>query len=465
MTRGEVEVLAATATERRYPLSREGTFGERRPPPQRCLGRWRARTLELCSTDTFIDCPFREQRTWVGDAYVETVVLFAVSRDWRLARRNLLVCAQDRRADGLVSMAACVEPELLATTIPEFSLHCVRTLARYFEYSGDDATVRELLPVAAEAIAALERYRESDGLLHSVPGFVFIDWAQLERGEVTTALDCLYVAALEDFAWLSESMSDSRAAAAARAVAIRSREAVEAQLWDDLRGVYVDSLTDGRLSRRVSQHSNAAAVIANCSPERWSRMIPYITDPERVVRTATDADGATADGRMLLWSDPAEFTAFDSERNVVLAQPFFAHFLHDAVARAGRHDLLVDLCLRWHPQLEDGHPTLLEHWTATPGRASRCHAWSATATFDLSRHLLGVRPLLPGYSRAEVRPYFGQLKRLAGHVPTPHGEIVLDLTRDGGRLTVPPGVTVVTSFEDAGIRGGELTEGTHELTA
>ena len=78
--------------------------------------------------------------------------------------------------------------------------------------------------------------------------------------------------------------------------------------------------------------------------------------------------------------------------------------------------------------------------------------------------MLGVRPLAPGYARAAVWPRFGALTRLAGRAPTPHGLIELNLTREGGTLRVPAGVTAEVVFEDVGLGGGELAGGTWRLS-
>ena len=74
-----------------------------------------------------------------------------------------------------------------------------------------------------------------------MPGFVWIDWAQIERGEVTGAQDGLLAAALDDYAYLVESVGGHlRAAERARQAAARTRRAYDL-LWDDRRGVYVDT--------------------------------------------------------------------------------------------------------------------------------------------------------------------------------------------------------------------------------
>jgi hypothetical protein len=154
---------------------------------------------------------------------------------------------------------------------------------------------------------------------------------------------------------------------------------------------------------------------------------------------------------------------FDGERDVVLAQPFFSHFVHQAVALAGRRDLLLDLCLRWQHQVDSGHGTLHEFWNAPPGAASRAHGWAATATYDLTTHVLGVRPAAAGYSRADIRPFFGGLERLAGTVPTPFGDIVVSLTRERGTVELPAGVSAQIEFEDAPLPAAELGPGRHTL--
>ena len=69
---------------RTHPAS-GGTFQSSDPRVDQiwAVGR---RTVTLCSSDAYIDCPTREQRAWVGDAVVHQMVDFATSTDWRLAR-------------------------------------------------------------------------------------------------------------------------------------------------------------------------------------------------------------------------------------------------------------------------------------------------------------------------------------------------------------------------------------------
>ncbi|HEX6487362.1 MAG TPA: alpha-L-rhamnosidase C-terminal domain-containing protein [Candidatus Dormibacteraeota bacterium] len=436
--RGGANVKGVGAVERRFPTAGGAHF---RCDDERLNRIWQvgARTLEVCATDAFVDCPGREQQAWVGDSYIHALLTLVSNSDWRLLRRHLGLCAQTPRADGFLPMIAAGDPSRpLACT--DYSLHWVRALARYFEHSADHDIVRELLPVAVRVLDAFERFREADGLLHGVPG-VFIDWAAVERGEVTGALDALYAAAVHDAAQLVES---ERLRAELEARAEWSRLALE-QLWDPARGLYAD-VPGGR---RFSQHTNALAIVAGSAPaDRWAGILDQILDGERLFTTPSPADLPRDRALEAITLDPAAF-GFRAAEHVLRAQPFASHFVHQAVAAAGRADLLPELCLRWLPQLEQGNTTFQEFWDARPGRSSRAHAWSATPTYDLTAHVLGVRPLEPGYARVAVRPVFGRLERLEGSVPTPHGAITVALTPEGGSIEVPPGVTVARREEVA----------------
>src|SRR5271166_708153 len=280
--------------------------------------------------------------------------------------------------------------------------------------------------------------------------------AMTERAEATAALDALYAAALGDLAKLaSTAAGDARAASVARMRADQTRLAFEAY-WDQARGVYVDAADKDGPRRRVSQQTNAAAIVGGCAPrERWARVLEYILDDSRIVLTPTISDNLAAYLSQRL--DPSDYVRFDAERAVVAAQPFFSHFLHDAIVHAGRRDLIAQRCMNWWPQIERGNTCFEEYWNARPGSGSKCHAWSATPTYDLTAHVLGVRPTSPGFATVEIAPRFGHLEYLKGRVPTPHGMIEIVLNReDGGEIMLPAGVIARLRFEDAALSGGEF---------
>lgn len=456
VSEGRAQAVEVAARYRHYPRPAGATFS---CDDSALDAIWRAgaATLDACSTDAFIDCPGREQRAWLGDAYVETLISLACNPDTSLARWNARLHAQGARADGLRPMVAGGDFTDIIT-IPDYSLHWVRTIARLYEHLGDVELVRDVFPRALDALAWFEHHRGPDGLLADMTGWIFIDWAQTERGRNIAAVDALYALALDDAACLAEALGDEGTARRLRARADRSREAFE-RYWDEDRGVYVDAADPGGSpGRRVSQHTNALAILCDAvPPDRWERIMRYIDDPERLVMTRHPGDGGPASERLWYhWRPAQEFGTgrpFDDENGVVMAQPFFCHFLHQAFARAGRRDLLLRSIRRWAPLVARGNGVLEEYWTHVPGHGSRCHAWSATPTFDLPAHVLGVRRGSIGWDTVRIEPWFGPLSRIEGSVPTPRGFVRASLARDGtGLVELPEGMTGVLRAEEFGSR-------------
>ncbi len=369
-----------------------------------------ANTLQLCMHDGFVDCPQREQRQFVGDAYVEVLVNFAAFGDAALTAKLLRQVQQSQRADGMTQTATPSDTAAeSAAAICDYALYWLMTIREYVRYTGDKAIVTELYPSVERVLAWFDRFVDDDGLLNSPPHWIFVDWAQLDKRGQSTALNAHFVQALRVSAELAEIYG-----LAPRAVTLRNRAdgvsaAINRHLWNEERGVYSDARVDGVQGQRVSQQANGLCLAHGIvPPERQARVIAYITDPARVTLTAAMPG---------LYEPPP----FDDAHDVVLAQPFCAHHLHRGLALAGRSDLLLaNIRERWGAMIEAGSTTIWELWSPM---ASQCHAWSTTPTFDLSTYILGVAPLADGFARVQIAPQPVDLDWAEGTVPTPYGPI------------------------------------------
>jgi hypothetical protein len=108
-------------------------------------------------------------------------------------------------------------------------------------------------------------------------------------------------------------------------------------------------------------------------------------------------------------------TKLDEEEGVVMANTFYGHFVCEALARHGRtQDALAQIRRRFTPMLEAGATTL---WEAMSPFASLCHGFSASPTYFLSRHVLGVAPAKPGFTEIRVSPDIADLDFAEGEVP------------------------------------------------
>ena len=399
------------------------------------------RTVDLSALDAYIDCPSREQRAWTGDSVVHQMVDLVSNPDWSMAIWHPQLAATPR-ADGMLAMAPASDFWLAdGTMVPDWSLHWVRSVRNLWEYTGDTDLLDDLLPVAERTIRWFETYRDDDGLLADVTGWVLLDWASVYSDGRSSTLNGLWARALEDLAVLAEASGNAGTARWARRRYDEVKRSFEL-FWDEQRGVYVDCIVDGTPSVAAAQHGGAAALAAGIVPaSRLERVIARLPDRTRLIRHSFVMDtvsvGSDSSGFIHLVNGyPAP--TWDPIEQMVGAEPFFRYVLHDGLARAGRADLIVDQVRDWQSFLDAGESTWPECWNG----GTRCHGWSSTPTRDLIVHTLGIRPAAPGYAAVSVAPSLGDLEWAAATVPTPHGPISVFAHRDG-RLEVDSPVPVV----------------------
>ncbi len=399
------------------------------------------RTVDLCALDAYVDCPTREQRAWTGDSVVHQMVDLVANPDWAMARWHPELAAAPR-PDGMLTMAAASDFELDdRMVVPDWSLHWVRSVHNLYRYTGDRELVAELAPVAERTLRWFESFLGADGLLHGVTGWVLLDWASVYSQGCSSTLNALWARALEDLAEMSDWLGNAGTAAWARERRDGVRGAFDV-FWDEPRGVYVDHVVGGSPRRAAAQHGGAAALAAGIVPaDRVARVVDGLTDRSRLVRHSWVMDPVTVDGGStgfihLVTGYPEP--SWDVERQMVEAEPFFRYVLHDGLARAGRADLVADLCRDWTVFLEAGETTWPECWTG----GTRCHGWSSTPTRDLVVHTLGITPAEPGYAAVRVAPALGGLDWARATVPTPHGPVTVEARADG-TVTVDSPVPVV----------------------
>jgi hypothetical protein len=213
-----------------YPVQRRGRF----QCSDDLLNRvWEAGadTLQLCMHDGYEDCPSREQRQWVGDAYVEALVDFAAFGDPRLAAKLLRQVVHSQRPDGMTQMATPGDAAARwGVFITDYCLYWIMTLGEYVRYVGDTSLAEELFPAVARVLSWFEPYLDEQGLLNDVPGWIFIDWADVDRRGQCTALNALYYAALGHASELARIAGAPSAARRYRRSARAVRDAINDRL-------------------------------------------------------------------------------------------------------------------------------------------------------------------------------------------------------------------------------------------
>ncbi len=157
---------------------------------------------------------------------------------------------------------------------------------------------------------------------------------------------------------------------------------------------------------------------------------------------------------------------------------FYGYYMLEAMAKAGNYQGAMDIISEyWGAMLDLGATTFWEDfhidWAKNAARIdelvpegkidvhsaygdycykgfrhSLCHGWASGPTAWLSRHVLGVEVVEPGFKKVRITPHLGNLKRVEGTFPTPYGVIQIKHTKgaDGkvvSDIQVPEGVELV----------------------
>jgi alpha-L-rhamnosidase len=413
-----ITITGLGATTENYPVEARGSFSCSDPFLNQ-LWEVGAYTLRQCMQDAWIDCPSREQRQWLGDASVESLVGWAAFGPSisPLNAKFLIQAAQSQRPDGLTQMYAPGDHHTDALLIPDWTLQWILNATEHYRHTGDLETIEQIMPAIQKALAWFERLTDETGLVADMPYWHFMDWAGVGRHGYAATLNAQLAGTYDGAAYLCEALGMARAAGHYRAASAKIAAALRDLHWDELRGVYVDCVDPASLDQelRVSQHGNAAiALWGDMPPARIDTALDRITDVARLTFTA--APPIAPDGETL-----------DPEEGVVLANTFYSHFVYEALAKHGRLGQAINLMrARFGPMLARGATTLWESFEPT---ASLCHAFSASPTWQLSRHVLGVHPLAPGYDIIGICPDLAGLDHAQGVFPTPKGDVRVELTR------------------------------------
>ena len=127
-------------------------------------------------------------------------------------------------------------------------------------------------------------------------------------------------------------------------------------------------------------------------------------------------------------------------------QPYFAHFLLEAVYRNGlREQYTRQILEQWKDPVKDCPKGLAEGFYKPEPNYSfdHSHAWGGTPAYALPLALSGLEILEPGYRRIRLNPSLLGLEYASVQIPTPFG--MIELTMRAGRaheIIVPDGIAL-----------------------
>jgi hypothetical protein len=387
------------------------------------------RVLRLCAFETYFDTPYYEQLQYVGDTRVQALLSLYLTGDDRLVRQAITHFDLSRLPEGIT---ASRYPSSVPQYIPTFSLIWIAMVHDYWMYRDDPAFVRSMLPGIRSVLGWFGRHVDETGMVGPLEWWPFVDWATEWQLGVppggkdghSTVISLQYVYALDRAADIERALGQPSEADRYRARADAIREAVRRRAWDRERGLFRD-VPDRDL---YSQHANTMALLVNAAPAGTSRELM-----QRIL----------------------------SDSTLTRATYYFGFYVLEALAHVGLGDRYIEQLAPWRSMLALGLTTTPEQPEPT---RSDSHAWSAHPNYGLLATVLGVRSAAPGFRAVRIAPYLGTLPRVAGMIPHPHGDIVVEMVRDTesgltATVTLPPGLDGVFVWRgnEAPLAGGRQT--------
>lgn len=368
------------------------------------------RTLKLCASETYFDCPYYEQLQYINDVRIQLFISRFVGGDDRLARQAIQQLDESRLPDGLTLSRHPAERKQI---IPPSSLFWVGAVYDYWMYHDDPDFVKSFLPGIRAVLGWYERRIDETGLVGECPWWNFIDWARWPRGVAPGAdtgrssiVNLMFVEMLNKAAAMADSFDRSHEAGHYRGLASSLQQAVQRHCWDEKRQLYADTPS----KKSYSQHANIQAVLADAlTPLQQKALMERVLQQDDLTECAY----------------------------------FWRFYLHRAIKKAGLGDRLVALMAPWRDMLAQGLSTCAEE---PDGPRSDCHAASASPAFDFLNILCGIDSAGPGFTSLRIEPSLGPLQWAKGSVPHHNGPISVDLKRRGATgikavLNLPSGVT------------------------
>ncbi|MBQ9770537.1 MAG: hypothetical protein IJW23_01800 [Lentisphaeria bacterium] len=298
--------------------------------PRSELEKMAFETLQACSFETYMDCPYYEQLQYLGDSRLEALCTYLITDDHRLIRKALRMFSLSQRPDGSLNAQY---PSCSIQTIPSFMLVWLLMLQDYHKHHGNDDLVMELRPRAEKLLKFLFSNIKDD--LIRVPGWNFFDWCDCWEsgvppgGELNSAMNFMFVLAMQ-------SAADMGFGENLREQAARTAAKIRETFYDEERNLYALDIE----KKHFSEHSQVLALL-------------------------TVGDKSVIPGLRTVELTPCSI--------------YFSYYYLEACLKYELNDLREKRLDRWRALCSEGLTTFPEEFD---NPRSDCHAWSS--------HILGI---------------------------------------------------------------------------
>lgn len=383
-----------------------------------------AHTLRYCRQTHHLDSPSHcEPLACTGDYYIASLMTAFTFGDQRLAAFDVRRTAQLLRYhDG----------RMFHTT---YSLIWVQMLWDVYRLTGERALLTDCEDALILLLERFSTYLGDNGLIETPPDYMFIDWLVPDgisthhppKALGQTCLNLFYFGALNTAAEIWRELGEKEMAYKQIELAERLKEAILTNLFDRERGLFFEGLNtptpehmlyhylpQNVEKRYFRKHANIlAAYFGIVDREECCRLLDCVMEDE----------------------------------SLGLVQPYFMHYLLEAVYRNGlREKYTLRILEEWKEPVRECSKGLAEGFhKPEPGyRFDHSHAWGGTPAWSLPLALTGMEILEVGCRKLRFSPNMLGLTSAFVQIPTPLGMVELDMKRgEPVKITAPEGIEIV----------------------
>jgi alpha-L-rhamnosidase len=419
----------------KYPFERRGQMSSTDAPWIEDYFEATAKTINVCTTDAYTD-NYRERRQYAQTNYYAALGNYYIFGDLALQRRYLIQVAQEQLANGIMPAYAPAATDDFMIILDSNCLW-IRGLRNYFMYSGDEKTVRELLPAAEKLMDLLHSFTYDLYFIDNPPYAYWLDHSINDRRGTNLCLNGHYFGALKDYAEILGFLNIDNTEVKYQ---IEAAHLSFGHFWDEEKQLFADAIIDGKPSQMFSEHGNAMALAMKGA---W---------PDEAEQVA----------KQLLADDNHDY--MKRESGITMVTPAMSYFLHKGLCEYGYVDESFDLFRRRFDKMldENTNQTLWEEWwldgTGRTGKfqggrtRSDAQTESAFPPALFAEYLLGIQITKPGMKEVMIKKTKSSLKNIESSIPTPRGNLNVkwNKTDEKGilKLVIPTETVVKIEMED-----------------
>lgn len=424
-----LDIEAFELLEVRYPLFLKSRYKCSEPQLVNALDKC-FRSLQMCSHETYMDCPYYEQVMYVGDTRLQALVTYVSTSDSQLPKKALqLFGASSMNHTGMVN---CAYPAFNQKVIPSFCLWWICMIHDYALWRGEKSFIKSLMPIVRFQIDIFYRGINKDGLIETPKGWNFVDWAN--EGDniiyddglhwnygapndggigVNSILNWQLVMTLAKISELEEYLGELELANRAKRRAEELALKIVEMFWAADKNMFSDDLN----GKCFSEHSQCLALLSG----------------------SLDLECSTKVVNSMLNSDAVAKTSI-----------FFKHYLLEVLYKFNCTDRFFEVLQPWLRMDQEGLVTTPEVFSKTT--RSDCHGWGAHPLYHYFASVLGIRPASMGFQTVVIRPQLGALNAAEGIMVHPRGNICVACEKGGktikAKISLPEELNGVLILEN-----------------